>query len=212
MSSLTVPKASDDERVGVFAIVGGELRVIEYTNLPKELAGARNPDGSRMFDAANIAVHLLSRTFVEDLTKDGSGVALPWHRAHKAVPFVDPSTGRHVQPDRPNAVKFEMFVFDALPLADKPLLLQARRGEVFSPVKNDTGVDSPQTARRDLIRRSASWLEQCGVQIPRALDGQPDCTLEISPLAALDAEQLRQFLGDDPPIISGGAQFYLPGQ
>ena len=210
MSSLTIPKASDDERVGVFAVVDSALQVSEYSNLPEELARARNADGSRTFDAANIAVHVLSRAFVEDLTRPGSSLALPWHRARKAVPFVDPDTGRRVAPQAPNAMKFEMFVFDALPLAADPLLLEARRSEVFSPIKNATGVDSPATARRDLIRRAAAWLEQCGVNVPRTADGQPDCTVEISPLAALDADQLCQSLRD-APTIRPGAELYLPG-
>lgn len=210
MSSLTVSKAADDERVGVFALVDSKLRVIEYTDLPEKLARARNADGSRTFDAANIAVHVLSRAFVEELTRPGSSLALPWHPAKKAVPHVDLDTGRRVVPEAPNAVKFEMFVFDALPLAADPLLLTARRGEVFSPVKNATGVDSADTARRDMVRRAASWLEQCGVNVPRTPNGEPDCTLEISPLAALDPEQLRQTL-PALPVIPPGADFHLPG-
>ena len=37
--------------------------------------------------------------------------------ARKAVPFVDPATGQRVEPRSPNAIKFERFIFDALPHA-----------------------------------------------------------------------------------------------
>ena len=46
------------------------------------------------------------------------------------------------------------------PPAENPLVLLGDRAEVFSPIKNATGVDGPATARRDMIRRSAGWLEQ----------------------------------------------------
>jgi len=213
MSSITMGKASDNERVGVFAMRNGRLQVIEYSDLPSELASARTPDGSRRFDAANIAVHALSRGFIEELTRPGAaaGRTLPWHRAVKAVPHVDPKNGARVRPSEPNAVKFEMFIFDALPLAENPLLYESLRSEVFSPVKNAEGVDSPATAHRDLIRRAASWLEVCGVEVPRTPGGEPDCTLEISPLAALDAEELASRL-NPLPAIGRGAEFCLGGE
>ncbi len=208
MSSLTIGKASDDERVGVFAEVDGKLRVVEYTDLPPELARARNPDGSRTYDAANVAIHVIDREFLDDLTRPGSGLSLPWHRARKAVEHVDPTTAERIKPSAPNAIKFETFIFDALPLARSPLLLEARRGEVFSPIKNATGVDSPQTAHRNMIRLAADWLGRCGVTVPRTPEGEPDCTLEIGPLVATDANQLRAAL-KQPPTLTRGCRWYL---
>lgn len=190
MSSKTLPKADDLEKVGNFASVDGKLTVIEYSDLPAALAHARNSDGSRRFDAANIAVHLISREFVERLTADAASFALPWHRAEKKVPCVDLSTGRRVEPATANGIKLESFVFDALPLAANPVLMETSRAEEFSPVKNATGVDSVETARRDMSRRAVRWLETAGWQVPRRADGEPDGTFEISPLLALDAEEL----------------------
>jgi len=191
MSSKAVRKADDLERVGNFCVADGRLTVIEYSDLPDELAHARDADGNRRFDAGSIAVHVLSRTFVERLTKPGASQQLPWHRAEKAVAAVDEAGNRRA-PAGPNAVKLETFIFDAIPLAANPLVLYTPREEEFSPVKNATGTDSPATARRDLIRRAARWLEACGWRVPRAADGEPDALLEISPAFALDAEDLRQ--------------------
>jgi UDP-N-acetylglucosamine/UDP-N-acetylgalactosamine diphosphorylase len=203
MSSKAVTKAHDTERVGNFCRVDGRLCVIEYSDLPTELARARNPDGSRRFDAGSIAVHVLSRNFVERLTDSRSGVELPWHRAEKKVNVVD-EQGRPVRPAQPNAVKLELFIFDAIPLAANPIVLYTPREEEFSPVKNAEGADSPATARRDLIRRAARWLESCGAAVPRDAQGEPEATIEISPAFALDVEDLRQRLREPPRIERGG--------
>jgi UDP-N-acetylglucosamine/UDP-N-acetylgalactosamine diphosphorylase len=117
--------------------------------------------------------------------------------------------GQAVVPERPNVVKLEMFIFDAIPLARNPLALYTSRAEEFSPVKNATGVDSAETARRDLVRRTARWLEQCGCQVPRDAAGEPSLTLEISPKRALDATDLREGLGGSCPTLVPGRAFLL---
>ncbi len=202
MSSKAIPKAYDTERVGNFCRVDGKVAVIEYSDLPEPLALARNADGSRRFDAGSIAIHVLSREFVARLTAAGATVQLPWHRADKKVAVVD-DQGRPVVPAQPNAVKLEMFVFDAIPLARNPLVLFTRREEEFSPVKNAEGVDSPATARRDLVRRAARWLEHCDVAVPRDAAGEPALPLEISPRFALDAGELRARLRARPVLQPG---------
>ncbi len=188
MSSKTLPKADDLERVGNFVMADGKLTVVEYSDFPESLARARNADGSRKFDAGNIAVHVLTRAFVERLTADASRFALPWHRADKKVPFVDLPSGQRVEPTSPNAVKLEAFVFDALPLATRTLLMETAREEEFSPVKNAEGVDSATTARRDLSRRAARWLAAAGLSIAR----DPDGLYEISPLMATEESHVRE--------------------
>ncbi len=204
MSSKAVTKAHDTERVGNFCVVDGKVAVIEYSDLPDELAYAKNPDGSRKFDAGSIAIHVLSRSFVERLTARGSGVQLPWHRADKKVTTVD-AQGNRVDPEQPNAVKLEMFVFDAIPLARNPIVLYTKREEEFSPVKNAEGTDSPATARRDLIRRAARWLEGCDVAVPRTDEREPALPLEIAPRFAVDADDLCRQLTSPPELQPGRA-------
>ena len=204
-SSKAVTKADDLERVGNFCEVDGRLQVIEYSDLSDDLARQRNPDGSRRFDAGSIAIHAFDRSFVERVTS-GDGEQLPWHRAEKKVPTVDDS-GRLVTADSPNAIKLESFVFDAIPLARNAMVMYTRRSEEFSPVKNAEGVDSAVTARRDMIRRAAEWLEACGVSVPRSALGEPEVPIEISPSFALDAEDLKDRLTqhsvtpNDGPIL-----------
>lgn len=207
MSSKAVTKCDDLERVGNFCVVDDVLSVIEYSDLPEPLARARNTDGTRMFDAGSIAIHILAREFVERLTTPGSEVQLPWHRAEKKVPMVN-EAGEVVEPDRPNAVKLEMFVFDAIPLARNPLVLYTEREEEFSPVKNADGTDSPATTRRDLVARAARWMEAAGWKIPRHPDGKPDTVVEIAPSVALDAADLRE-RGPRPRTVARGERLAL---
>jgi UDP-N-acetylglucosamine/UDP-N-acetylgalactosamine diphosphorylase len=188
MSSKTIPKANALEKVGNFVIGDGKLQVIEYSDLPEALAMQTNPDGSLRFNAGSIAIHALRVDFIERLNKSGR-LELPWHRAEKKVPYVDDS-GNQIKPDKPNAVKLEQFVFDAIPLAKNAIVYTTDRAEEFSPVKNAEGVDSPATSRRDQIRRAARWLQEAGVEVP-SKNNEPDATIEISPLFATTAKQLQ---------------------
>jgi len=190
MSSKTIEKAHALEKVGNFCIGDDMLQVIEYSDLPESLARQTNTDGSLAFNAGSIAIHVIRVAFVDRLTAPGSDLKLIWHRAEKKVPFVS-DTGDVVKPDATNAVKLEQFVFDAIPLAKNPIVYTTTRDEEFSPVKNAEGSDSPATCRRDQTRRYARWLESAGVSIPRTPDGDPDCTLEISPLFAVSEQQLK---------------------
>jgi len=203
MSSKSLAKADDFERVGNFVMVGDQLRVIEYSNMPDEIATARNDDGSRKYDAGSIAIHLIRRAFVERLTADAAAFGLPWHRAVKKVAHVDLNSGAIIDPDKPNAIKLESFIFDALPLAQKPLVMEVERADEFSPVKNAEGVDSVATAQRDMSRRAAQWLKHGGAKVDCDSDGYPTVPCEISPMAALDADefaskQVQKEVGNKP--------------
>lgn len=200
MSLKATGKADDHEKVGNICSVEGQVTVVEYTDFPPELASLRNDDGTRRFDAANLAIHLIDVSFLEELVARPS--LLPFRRAIKAVPFLD-ETGMLVQPTEPNAVKLEMFIFDVLPRAKNVLVLKVDRAEEFSPVKNATGVDSLQTSQRDQVRRACRWLEAAGVGIPRKPDGEPDVTVAISPRFALDAEDVVSQADSIPEICAG---------
>jgi UDP-N-acetylglucosamine/UDP-N-acetylgalactosamine diphosphorylase len=205
MSTKVTPKADDLERVGNLCIKDGKLAVVEYSDFPNELARAKNEDGSRRFDAGNLAIHLLDVGFVERVI--AKSFELPFRRAEKKVAFID-ENGTQVDPPEPNAIKLETFVFDALPLANKPLVLAVDRAEEFSPVKNATGVDSLETSQRDQVRRACRWLEAAGVKVPRKPDGEPGVTVAISPAFALDAEDVATHRDRLPPL-SPGDELYI---
>jgi UDP-N-acetylglucosamine/UDP-N-acetylgalactosamine diphosphorylase len=189
MSSKMAQKRNPEERVGIFGLSDGKLRVIEYSDLDPDLARKADPNGRLVFGAGSIAIHMISVSFVEELVRDG--FKLPYHVAHKRVPFVD-EKGQSVQPEQPNGYKFETFVFDALEQAKNPVILEIAREEEFSPVKNSTGEDSPETAERDMSRLFLGWLEQAGIKIPGHMAQDPNAKVEISPLFARDVEEFRK--------------------
>jgi UDP-N-acetylglucosamine/UDP-N-acetylgalactosamine diphosphorylase len=88
-----------------------------------------------------------------------------------------------------NAMKFELFIFDALPLADRWLAMETNRAEEFAPLKNATGSDSPSTVRSAMSRLHANWLRATGASVPLSAAGDPVDPVEISPLFALDADE-----------------------
>lgn len=217
MSSKMVSKRDAAEKVGVFCCHGagrhvGRVEVIEYSDLPVELAEQRMHDGSLRFCAGSIAVHVLGVKFVEELNRNtaGTGFALPFHRAEKKVACIDPETGSAVTPSANNAVKLEAFVFDALPLCEKSIVLETDRVEEFAPIKNASGVDSAESSARIQTQRAARWLESLGVELPRDGSGAPDCTLEISPRTATNADELASTAaGQLPKRVERGQRLAL---
>ncbi|MBE3069345.1 MAG: UDPGP type 1 family protein [Planctomycetes bacterium] len=192
MSSKMARKREPREKIGAFCLSRGRLHVIEYSDLPDVLADARAPDGRLRFEAGSIAIHILARRFVERLSA-GRRFALPFHRAEKKIACVG-ADGRTAAPAAPNGVKFETFVFDALPMAEHPVVLEIDRRREFSPVKNADGEDSPATARRDMVALAAERLDEAGACVPRDPDGQPLHPVEISPLAARTLEELKDLV------------------
>ncbi len=189
MSSKTIAKAGPLEKVGNFVQAEGKVQVIEYSDMPEELAKSTNPDGSLKFNAGSIAIHILSVSFVERLNESGN-LKLPWHRAEKKVAYMN-AAGEIVKPEKPNAVKLEQFIFDAIPFAKNSIVYETERLEEFSPVKNADGADSPSTSRLHQLQRAARWLREAGISVPMT-NGVPDATIEIDPLFAISAGQFKK--------------------
>lgn len=181
LTSVAVAKQTPQDRVGVFAMIDGQMQVIEYSDLPDDVAEARGHDSSLKFWAGSIAMHVFSVAFLERSLhlKD----ALPFHIARKKVPFIDES-GQLVQPGEANALKFERFIFDLMPHARNPLVVEFAEEDVFAPLKNASGAprDTPEYVRQFIVAQHRRWLEAAGTRIAN------DVAVEISPLWALDAE------------------------
>ncbi|RRJ95998.1 UDPGP type 1 family protein [Opitutaceae bacterium TAV4] len=186
MSSKMIPKAYAGEKVGHFCTQGGKLVVIEYSDLPKDKQEERDAaTGQLRYIAGSIAIHLLDRGFIRRMARGDD--ALPFHRADKKIPCVD-AAGNVVKPDRANGVKFEMFVFDALLFAKTPVVIETRRADDFSPVKNAEGLDSPKTCAEDQRRQFARWLRANGATVETDATGLPPFEIEVSPLFGYDED------------------------
>lgn len=204
MSSKALPKRDALEPVGNFATVNGKMSVIEYTNMPEELARQTTADGGLRFNAGSIAIHMIALEFVEQLNTSPDGFALPWNRAHKKVPYFC-TAGKHaVQPDAPNAVKLETFVFDALPLCETSIVLETKREEEFAPIKNAPAPgaqDSPDTSKQLQSDRAKRWLETAGV------DCAADVVVELKPTTAIGPADLAGL--DLPAELPAGSRTVL---
>ena len=205
ISSKALKKTGPLEKLGNFCLVNGKVTVIEYSDLPDELAHLHKPDGSLVFELGSIGIHVISRSYVERL--NAGGFALPLHKAVKKIPHID-QTGRHIEPTSPNGIKLESFVFDALPLATHSVILETIRDEEFAPIKNATGVDSPASCREMMIERAARWLEAAGVEVPRTGGGKTDCVIEMAPSFALTREDLAAHR-DRVPVVRPKDEVYL---
>ncbi len=201
MSSKSVKKCDPLEKVGNFTVADGKITIIEYSDLPEELARKTNDDGSLVFQEGSIAIHVISRSFVERI--NSKGFSLPWHKAVKKIPYID-TTGKLNQPEETNGVKLETFVFDAVPMASSSIIYEIIREDEFAPIKNATGVDSLESSQDLQSEKAARWMETAGFPAPRKADGSLDLSLEISPLFALDEKelilkkpQLRELKKDD---------------
>ena len=205
-TSKMVEKTDPAERVGVFARREGRLGVVEYSDLTSEESEAAGPDGRLRFHAGNIAIHLLGRSFVERIVGEGQS-GLPWHRAIKAMSYWDPDANRMVDPELPNVLKVERFIFDVLRHAERSAVLPVDRAVEFAPIKNADGQDSPETSRRLQSDLHGLWLEECGVDMPRDDQGHVDASVEISPLTAMQPDDLHR--NDLPSHVDRGASLLL---
>jgi UDP-N-acetylglucosamine/UDP-N-acetylgalactosamine diphosphorylase len=173
-STKVVFKERPEEKVGVLALVNGKCGIVEYSDLPRELAEAREADGTLSYRAGNTAIHLFSVPFLKRVTSGSERLA--YHIARKKVAHWDATTGETITPATENALKFELFIFDALPMAKRYLVVAVKREEEFAPLKNASGPDSAervQAAMSDLAKRQ---LAKLGVSFA------PEAVIEISPL------------------------------
>jgi UDP-N-acetylglucosamine/UDP-N-acetylgalactosamine diphosphorylase len=203
MSSKTVPKAYAGEKVGHFCSQRGKTVVIEYSDLPKARQEETDTAGRLRFLAGSIAIHLLDRDFISRMATGAD--ALPFHRADKKIPCLD-AAGLPLKPEKPNGVKFELFVFDALPFARNPAIIETDRADDFSPVKNAEGVDSPRTCAEDQTRQFARWVNARGASIPVDVTGLPPFAFEVSPLFGYDEDSFAAswVACSSPPSIAAG--------
>lgn len=205
MSSKTVTKAYPEEKVGHFCVQNGKTVVIEYSDLPMTMQKETDASGQLRYIAGSIAIHILDTNFIRRMAEGGEGVALPFHRADKKIPTID-AQGKAVKPEKPNGVKFEMFVFDALPFSKNPLVIETRRADDFSPVKNAEGVDSPKTCREDQLRQFTRWFKANGASVQADATGLPPLKFEVSPLFGYDEDSFADSwkkLSSKPAVTEG---------
>lgn len=138
----SVAKANPSEKVGVFCKRNGKPGVVEYTEISKEMAERVDENGELVFGESHLNCNMFSVKAIEEIANK----KLPYHIAHKKATYMDENGNINV-PEKPNAYKFESFIFDAFDMLEDMAILRIKREDEFAPVKNAEGVDSPETAR-----------------------------------------------------------------
>ncbi len=180
-----VGKDSPQDRLGNVVMVDDQVRIIEYSDLPDEAAEQRNADGSLKIWAGSIAVHMLSVDFLSRVADSDAG--LPFHRAIKKVSTID-EAGQAIEPAEPNAMKFEQFIFDLVPMAKQTLSVEVDPAVTFAALKNPPGApkETAEYVQRLMGNMHRAWLCQAGAEVA------DDVAVEVSPLYALDAGQMAE--------------------
>lgn len=138
----SVVKANPKEKVGVFCKRNRKPSVVEYTEITEEMANDIDKNGELVYGESHILCNLFNIRALEAISKNN----LPYHSAFKKATYMNDKK-ELISSDTPNAYKFEAFIFDAFSTLDDMSILRVKREEEFAPVKNATGVDSPETAR-----------------------------------------------------------------
>ncbi len=143
-----VRKAEPGERIGVLCAEDGKPSIVEYYEMTEAMLQERTPSGELSY-SLGVTLNYLFRLdkLKEILSKD-----LPIHVAEKKIPYLN-QEGEYIQPDEPNGYKFEELALDMIPLFEECLPFEVIREEEFAPVKNASGVDSPETAR-ELLKKN----------------------------------------------------------
>lgn len=150
--SKVVEKTQPDECVGIICKVNGVYKVIEYSEIPQDIASLRDgKTGKLLYYTANICDQFFKVDFLDSIkTRE----PLPYHVAIKKIPHISLNSGELIEPDIPNGIKLEKFIFDVFEWTNKFVVWEVKREEEFSPVKNAIGTarDNPDTAKNALLR------------------------------------------------------------
>lgn len=149
-SSKVVKKTCAEEKVGVLCQQNGKPCIVEYYEMPAELASLRGGDGELVY-RYGVILNYLFNVGALDRTLSNK---LPYHLAKKAVKHI--KDGKLVEPTQPNGYKFETLVVDMVKMMGSCLAYEVEREREFAPVKNKAGADSVESARALLIKNGVS--------------------------------------------------------
>ena len=135
--------ASPDEKVGNICLEDGRPSIIEYYEMTEEMMHEKNPDGTKTYNFGVILNYLFRESNLEEIMND----RLMLHVVEKKIPYMA-EDGTYVKPTSVNGYKFEQLILDMIHEMGSCLPFEVERPFEFAPIKNRTGVDSVESARR----------------------------------------------------------------
>ena len=142
IASKSIFKKEPLEKTAVYCRKNGKPEILDYDDIDIELSEKKDNNGIYLYREANMLSHLMNI----DAIKKVSTIQLDYHRAYKKNDYIN-SEGVKTVPNNPNTYKFENFIFDAFKYFDDMLLLRVNEEEEFAPIKDFTGIYSPETAK-----------------------------------------------------------------
>lgn len=142
------------EKVGMLIKEGGKIQVIEYSELPEPEGSALNGDGSLTHRCASLSLFCFSMDFIQEAARRQH--EMPLHLALKKATALNPQGKQEAV----TACKFETFIFDLLPFANRANVLLYPREECFAPLKNLTGEDTLADVQLALQNKDKRVFEQ----------------------------------------------------
>ena len=106
---------------------------MEYSEIDEMISKARDKKGNLIYNDA----HLLWNIYDVDKVRKIANKNAPYHKALKNI---------SMNLDIGNVYKLESFIFDYFRYFNDMIILRVNRNEEFAPIKNKSGIDSPETA------------------------------------------------------------------
>ena len=141
-----VSKTNAMEKVGVLCTVDNKPAIVEYFEMTDEMINSKNKDCELEYRYGVILNYLFKKDKLIDVINQG----LPIHIAEKKIPYLDENE-KFIVPSEPNGYKFETLVTDMVHMMDECLPYEVERNKEFAPIKNMSGVDSVESARKLLL-------------------------------------------------------------
>ena len=138
-----VCKNAPNERVGVLCKDGDLPDIIEYYELTEEMANQRDENGELAYRYGVILNYLFRMSKLEEIADE----KIPVHIVKKKVECVD-EKGDTYKPEVENGKKFETLAVDLIKPMGSVLPFEVVREKEFAPIKNKTGIDSVESARK----------------------------------------------------------------
>ncbi|KAA8575440.1 hypothetical protein EYC84_004601 [Monilinia fructicola] len=179
IATKVVRKRDATESVGLILLKNGKPDVVEYSEIDKETAEAKDPKQPDVLNRSPSGLTNYLTTLRE-----------------RKIPYVDTEKGTTVKPEKPNGIKLEQFVFDVFPMLElnKFASMEVKREDEFSPLKNakGTGEDDQDTSKKHIMDQGKRWVQAAGATVvgENAEDG-----IEVSPLISYGGEGLENLKG-----------------